>query len=88
MTRVSFVTVIDMVFIPLFCLPWLLSVFEEDEWDEVDQDDDDEDDDDDDDVEDEDEDDDDVLLVIALFESKLEGVTTLWLLPVSSTCVL
>jgi hypothetical protein len=37
-----------MVFIPLFCLPWLLSVFEEDEWDEVDQDDDDEDDDDDD----------------------------------------
>jgi hypothetical protein len=28
------------------------------------------------------------LLVIALFESKLEGVTTLWLLPVSSTCVL
>lgn len=70
-----------MVFIPLFCLPWLLSVFEEDECD-------DEDDDDDDDVEDEDEDDDDVLLVIALFESKLEGVTTLWLLPVSSTCVL
>jgi hypothetical protein len=43
MTRVSFVTVIDMVFIPLFCLPWLLSGFEEDEWDEVDQDDDDED---------------------------------------------
>ena len=86
MTRVSFVTVIDMVFIPLFCVPWL-SIFEEDEWDEVDQDDDDDeedDDDDDDDVEDED----DVLLVIALFESELEAVTTRWLLLVSSTFVL